>query len=566
MRLHDSRRLTGLNLSDERPGAAATVRFDPGEDAAAAIERWRLALARGLAELHWDATLRVRRSESEAGDREAELMFTAEIDRLYAAADLGEWAVRAAEGEAVPLDTVRESAAREIAVNAGLLALVRRGRAEGVPSLCDDEMLTLGWGARGRTWPIGALPPPTAIEWSALGQIPLALVTGTNGKTTTSRLLARIARLAGHRVGNTSTDGIYVDEALVEAGDWTGPGAARTLLRRTEVELAILEAARGGLLRRGLEITGCDVALVTNIERDHLGEYGIFDLPNLAAVKGLVTRAVRPGGRIVLGADSPALVAWARTQRFAAPVEWVTTDPESPVLQAHTAAGGSGWTCADGLLVRRRGGSDTAIIPAADVPITFGGKARHNVANALAAAAVASALGLSHDAISSGLRDFGSRPTDNPGRARAFTLSDGRDLLLDFAHNAAGLQAIGELVRALGRRAIVSFGMAGDRSDEDLRTLGTLLVDFAPRHVILREQPAYLRGRKLGEVPALLAEGLRRAGFPESAIHLAGDEPSALDLARALADPEELLLLLLHTERDAVAAWLERHGARPATW
>lgn len=566
MRLVDSRRLTGLNLLGERPGAATTVAFDPGEDAPAAIERWRVALVGALAELGWDATLRVRRSEGPSGEREAELVFTAEIDRLYAAAELGEWAVRVAEGEAVDLQAVKEAATREIATNAGVLDLVRRARAEGIPALADDEMLTLGWGRRGRTWPLAELPSPAAIEWSGLGRIPLALVTGTNGKTTTSRLLARIARLAGHRVGNTSTDGIYVDEVLLESGDWTGPGAARALLRRQDVEIAILEAARGGLLRRGLEVTGCDVALVTNVERDHMGEYGIHDLQGLAAVKGLVTRAVRPGGRIVLGADSPALVQWAAAQSFGASVEWVSTDPDNPTLRAHTAAGGVGWTCVDGILVRRRGDGDIAMIPAAQVAIGMRGKARHNLFNALAAAAVAHALGISDETITTGLRDFGTQPADNPARARAFTITGGPDLLLDFAHNAAGLAAIRDLVHALQRRPIVSFGMAGDRRDDDLRALGAALAGFDPRCVILREQPAYLRGRRPGEVPALLAAGLRGAGYPDTAIHFTESEPAALDLALRLAEPDELVLLLLHTEREAVTAWLQAHAARPIAW
>src|SRR5690606_3851408 len=145
----------------------------------------------------WDATLHVRRSVDPVGHEEAELMFTAEIDRLYAAADLAEWAAGAAAKASPPLGPVREAATREIATNAGLLDLARRARADDIPILADDEMLTLGWGRRGRTWAIGELPTPQVVEWSGLGRIPTALVTGTNGKTTTSRLLSRIARLAG---------------------------------------------------------------------------------------------------------------------------------------------------------------------------------------------------------------------------------------------------------------------------------------------------------------------------------------------------------------------------------
>ena len=566
MRLVDSRRLTGLNRHDDRAGAAVSVRFDPGEDPSAAIARWREAVQHGLKQLGWTATLHHRQSTDPIQGPEAELMFTAEVDRLYAATELAEWAVAVASGETPDLHPVQASAAAQVAAGRGLLELLARARAEDVPVLLDDEALTFGWGRHGRTWPIDELPAPNAVDWSACNKIPVALVTGTNGKTTTSRLVARIAREAGLRTGNTSTDGIDVDGVQVEAGDWTGPGAARTLLRRTELDVAILEAARGGLLRRGLEVRGCDAAIVTNVDHDHLGEYGVHDLEDLAAAKGLVTRAVRPGGRIVLGAQSPALVRWALAQSFGAPVEWFSTDPDDPVLARHVATGGVGWTIADGMIVRREATTDEAILPVTQPPITFGGKARHNVANVLGSVAVAHALGITTEAIAAGCRAFGADPGDNPGRARAWTLADGRDVLLDFAHNRAGLEAIVDLVRALGRAPVVCFGMAGDRSDAELRDLGTMLARLGPRVVVLREAAAYRRGRDAGEVPALLAEGLHATGFPQSAIHFADDEPSSLDRARELAAPGELILLLLHTERDVVDAWLRRAGARLAAW
>jgi cyanophycin synthetase len=566
MRLIDSRRLTGLNRHDDRPGAVACVRFDPGEDHQAAIARWRRAMQRGLDQLGWSSTLHHRQSTDPVHGPEAELMLTAEVDRLYAATELAGWAVAVASGESPDLHVVQHAAATEMAERHGLLELLERARAHDVPCLLDDEALTLGWGRHSRTWPIGELPTPDAVAWSTFRTIPVALVTGTNGKTTTSRLVARIAREAGLRTGNTSTDGIAIDGELVDPGDWTGPGAARALLRRTEIDVAILEAARGGLLRRGLEVRGCDAAIVTNVDHDHLGEYGVHDLEGLAAAKGLVTRAVRPGGRIVLGAQSPALVQWAHAQTFDAPVQWFSTDPDDPVLGRHTASGGVGWTVVDGMIVRREGGTDEAFLPVAQAPITFGGKARHNVANVLGAAAVAHALGITPEVIAAGCRAFGVDPSDNPGRARAWTLADGLDVLLDFAHNRAGLEAIVELVHALGRSSVVSFGMAGDRPDADLRELGMMIARINPRLVVLRELAAYRRGRAPGEVPALLAEGLRSTGFAPGAIHFAEDEPSALDRARELAAPGDLILLLLHSERDAVDAWLRRAGARPAAW
>lgn len=565
MKLVDARRLTGSNLYDTRPGAVATVEFSEDEDVDAAVERWRAAIRRGLHELHWDAVLHVRTSQAPGGRREAALMLTAPVDRLYAAAELAEWAVAVADGGEPDLHVIVQAAGQEQAARAGVLALIDRAERRGVPWLLDDDTFSAGWGRCSRAWPLAELPAPDAVAWDALGRIPVALVTGTNGKTTSSRLLARMAIEAGHHVGNSSTDGLYVDEALVDAGDWTGPGAARELLRRPEVEVSILEAARGGLLRRGLEVSGCHAALVTNIEHDHLGEYGIHDLAAMAEAKGLVTRAVRPDGRIVLGADSPALVKWASLQAFSAPVEWVSPDPGHPVLRDHVAAGGVVWTVREGTLVRREAGIDHELLPVADAPLTLGGKARHNVANTLGAAAVGRALGLPDAAIVRALRSFGADPRDNPGRARAWLLPDGREILIDFAHNLAGIAAVVELVQALGRRPVVCFGMAGDRPDDDLRALGAALTRFLPRHIVLREQVAYMRGRASGEVPGLLAEGARAAGHAPSAIHFADDEPGALDLARQLSEPDELILLLLHTERAAVEAWLSRAGARASS-
>ncbi len=582
-KLLDSRRLTGPNLYGTSPGAVVTLGFPDGYDIDAFIERWKAALARGLAVLGWTAEIHVRQwehgegREEGTGERGAELMFTAPVDRLYAAADLDEWAVARARGEPEPegsLAVIAERAAFERERREGLLELLAAADERGVPWLLDDDEVSLGYFDQCIRWPLGrerVLPSPEDVDWIRLGQRPVALITGTNGKTTTTRLLARICRKQGLRVGNTSTDGLYVDEQLIEAGDWTGPGGARAVLRNPDVGVALLEAARGGLLRRGVGVHRCAVAVITNIARDHLGEYGIVDLGGMAAAKGIIAKIVEPSGRVVLGADSPPLVAWAKGQRLPAPIVWFSLDPESEVLRA--AGAHEVWTVRDAQLVRIEGGETTALCRIDEVPIALDGLARHNLANALAAAAAARGLGFDDAAIAAGLREFGADPQDNPGRARLWQLSrpDGGRMrvLLDFAHNLAGISAISEVVRGIAERSgaqpTVCFGMAGDRSDADLQKLAAALFALNPRRVILREQPEYARGRDPAEVPRVLEAGLRAAG--EVPIAHARGEIESLELAiadEAISPSDELfVVVLVHTEREEVDEWLRRRGATP---
>lgn len=575
----DSRRLTGPNLHSRLPGAVVTLSFHDDEDPAAFIDRWRVELARGLATLGWSADVHVRRWQSE-GRSGAELMFTASVDRLYAAADLNEWAVARARGEPErgdELAAIAESARSEQSPRRGLLELLAAADSRGVPWLLDDDEVSLGYFDLCVRWQLGGehdLPSPDAVDWSRfdpetsqLGRRQVALITGTNGKTTTTRLLARIAKIAGLHVGNTSTDGLYVDEQIVEPGDWTGPGGARAVLRNPRVEIALLEAARGGLLRRGAGVRSCSVAVITNIAHDHLGEYGIVDLDGMAAAKGIIATIVEPQGRVVLGADSPALVAFAHSRQLPAPIVWFSLDPNHPVLAQAQRSGAEVWTVIDGHIVRIAGGQPVRLCRADELPISLGGLARHNIANALAAAAAARGLGFDDATIIAALREFGARADDNPGRARLCSLArpDGGRVrvLLDFAHNLAGVAAMSDIVRGLrrtaaaehaARRPIVCFGMPGDRSDEDLRTIAAALTSLDPRQVILRELPDYARGRDPAEVPRLLEQGLRAVSDVQ--ITHAHGEIGSLELALADAEADDLVVVLVHTERDEVEAWL----------
>lgn len=562
MRLIDSRRLTGVNLDLDGPGAIAEVEFEAGDDVARALAAWHASVAAATEMFGWRGPRVVRRYPDARG---AALVFAAPLDALYVATDINDWAVecaqRALSGEAprpafALLPAWQAAHAREIVRPLAPLAAAAHER--GLPLLLDDDNLSIGSGAGSRTWPRTAPPTPGEVPWRDLRAIPVALVTGTNGKTTTARMLARIARTAGHVPGNTSTDGLAIDEKVVDPGDWTGPGAARIVLRDPRVTLAVLEVARGGILRRGLAVDRADVACITNVGADHLGEYGIDDIAGMARVKAVVARVVRPGGRIVLGADSPPLLA-LDVASFPAPVAWFSRDPDHPRLVAHRAAGGEVFfVSTDGVLTRGRGpAADEPLVAVTDLPASFGGAAAHNVANALAAAALASGLGLPDAAIAAGLRSF----ADNPGRATLVRLGDLR-LFLDFAHNPHGIAAVAPLLANLraGHRLLVSLGVAGDRRDDDIRAVARAVVDLRPDLVLTRDLDHYLRGRSPGDVPAVLEAEFAAHGV---ACERTTGEVGAIRRALEWARPGDLAAILVHVDRDEVWAELTARGVDP---
>ena len=553
MRLQDIRRLTGPNLHLEVPGAIAEVTFADGEDREAAISRWRERATRALTAIGWPVQLAVR-----VHAHGADLVFAAPVDALYLATDINEWAVHPAGDLDEELPKWREALARER--TPARSALLTAAAARDVPALLDDDALSLGHGRRSVTWLKGQLlPSPDKLDWSTLARIPVALITGTNGKTTTARMLARIARAAGLVPGNTSTDGMTVGERVLEEGDWTGPGAARIVLRHPEVELAVLEVARGGILRRGLAVDRCGAAVVTNISADHLGEYGVDDLATMARVKAVVGSVVAPHGRVVLGADSQPLIDLvASGHRFPAPIAWFALRADNPTVVAHRARGGEAWFVADDHLTRARGEQTTPLVAVADLPSAFGGAAEHNVLNALAAAALAAALGIPDETIAAGLRAF----TDNPGRATLVRVGDVR-VFLDFAHNPGGIHSIRRLIANLRgeHRLLVSTGVAGDRRDEDIRDIARAIHDLAPDRVIVRDLEHYLRGRAPGEVPALLRSTFIDLGMSPASVEVARDEVDVLTRGLAWARPGDLVAILVHVDREQVHAALQRLGA-----
>jgi len=577
MQPHDARRLTGPNLLSRRPGAVLDARLGGVEaEVEAVIGEWRRQTRRMLDALRWrDEELAVRRFASGAS-----LFASAPIDALYTATEVVEWgweaAVRAvgggAGGEDEPdaaafaaaVERLRSAAARER--HPALLALRDAAAARGVAFLADDERVTVGLGTGSRTWPRAELPPPAAVDWPAVHDVPVALVTGTNGKTTTVRLTAAMLAAAGRTAGVTSTDCIAVGPAVLDFGDFSGPGGARTLLRDRRVEAAVLETARGGVLRRGLVLGRVAAAAVTNIAADHLGDYGVEDLAGLAEAKLLVTSAVAPEGRAVLNADDPELAA--RGSRGPSPVTWTSLEPRLPAaagldLAAHLAAGGDA-ALLDGerFVLARGAGSREVVAAVSEVPIAFGGAARYNLANVLAAIGLASALGVPIDAMARGLAAVRNQDgADNPGRGFLMEI-DGFRVLLDYAHNPHGLAALIGFASSLpARRRLLLLGQAGDRDDQAIRELARAAWQLHPDRVIVKELPTMLRGRQPREVPAILEAELLRLGALREDLAYAATEVDAVHQALAWARPGDLLLLLVHTQREEAMAVLRQRRA-----
>ena len=556
MRLLDSRRLTGPNLLMQGAGAVVEVACDEAE-AESLVAAWRRRAHEMASRMGWDPVeLYARRFEGGAS-----LALAAPIDVLYAACEVNEWALEAAGQDLAGADVDSETAAARLQAlvaeeqNPALLALRDAADARGVAFLSDDDHASVGLGRGSQTWPVDALPNPAELDWASVHDIPVLLVTGTNGKSTTVRLVAAMVEAAGKTPGVSSTDWIRVGADQLDAGDYSGPGGARAILRDPRTDIAVLETARGGMFRRGLGVRRADAAAVLNVAADHLGEWGVGDLEGLAEGKFVVAKAIDTRGVLVLNADEPPVVARGRS--LGLPTCWFGLDARQPDLAAHRAAGGNVCTLDSGTLVLTWDGETHALLDEVDLPISFGGKARFNTSNALAASALAAAAGLPVAAIRAGLRAFESSPEANPGRMNLFEI-DGATVLADFAHNPHGFRALFQMARAFdARRTCVLLGQAGDRTDADVRGLCVETAAGHPDLILVKDMPEHLRGREPGAMVALIDAELRRAGVPASRIEHVPSELAAVERALAWAQPGDLLLLLLHAQRSRGLALLE---------
>lgn len=394
------------------------------------------------------------------------------------------------------------------------------------------------------------------------GRIPIAAITGTNGKTTTAYLLAHIQRVAGRRVGLACSTGVYLDGHRVVGGDMTGPQSARMVLRDPAVESAVLEVARGGLLRAGLGFDACSVGAVLNIGNDHLGDRGVETLDDLAYVKRVVAEVARDA--VVLNADDPRCVAMAEHSR-ARHLCYVSLEPDNELLQDHIRRGCMAVVLErlddDGeALVLYEHGLSRCVLPVDEVPVAFCGLARHNVQNAMFAVALARALDIDLPHIREALRSFEPSYEQLPGRLNRY-LGHPFDVILDYAHNPEGHEAMGRLVARLpvaGRRIVVACS-PGDRRDVDIVEAVRRLVPWFDVFVCRGEED--LRGRAPDEVPRLYERTLLEAGVPREAVIRTGTSAEGIDAALRLARPGDLVVVFAD---DVERAWRHIVEFQPA--
>jgi len=482
-----------------------------------------------------------------------------------------------------------ERLVRAIASEAGTRRLAVRVRPTSDP---DVVIVAFPWRNRGRARALGeavaqaldALPTPdveeavsaAAAEVAAAPRgdkpatitptIPVVAVTGTNGKTTTSRMIAHIARTSGLVVGWSNTDGIYRDGVLVEAGDYSGPSGAGRALGLDGVQFAVTETARGGILLKGIGITRNDVSVVTNVTADHLGLQGIDTVDQLAEVKSVVPRITRKDGWSVLNGDDPRVLAM-RSVISAKP--WIfSRDPDSPAVREVLTDGGRATTVIDGWITVLAPGSDPdPLVELVDVPMTLAGLSRFNIENALAAASAALAVGLSRDAVVAGLTSFRPDAEHNPGRMNFFSLPAGEgeslSVVMDLAHNEAGLEALLEImagVRRPGARLLLGLGAVGDRTDELIDALGEIGAKGSDV-VAIGHKEWYLRGRTMDEIDALLRAGAARVGVTD--IDTYTTEVDCLAALVGRARPGDVVGLMCHAERQEAYDWIAAHDGTP---
>ncbi|WP_299876641.1 Mur ligase family protein [uncultured Cocleimonas sp.] len=592
--LDDSRRLTGKNLFMDQSGAILDA-FVSGLDKQKVVDTWLDNLLPLLKGVGWAETKCVYRIFEDG----VSLGFAAPLDALYAATEINEaaWEMTTSslseeenkESDEKPnlselINTLNASIESER--NPHLLELIQSSEDKNIAYLVDDDEFSLGYGTSSQTWNINNLPDKNTIEWNTYKTVPTALVTGTNGKSTSVRLSAHILKQAGIRCGVTSTDFIKVGDTIIDKGDYSGPGGARMLLRHKQTEAAVLEVARGGLLRRGLPIPQVDVALVTNVAEDHLGQYGINSVEALTAAKMMVAKAAKK--QLILNADDKNIVRFAEhtlkqieqheqtgkttglnvskiaqeplAEYLPEKIVWFSLKETNPVIMAARENAQAVCFLRDDCIIyavdKNTPENETVIINANDIPMTLQGAAVHNVQNALGAVALTKALGVNDSDIHKALSTFKSDAEDNPGRGNMFEYR-GAKIILDFAHNVHSMDAMAKtLANIPAKRKILMLCHAGDRSNAEIKAMTTSSMAMKPDLVWVCELPKYLRGREIGELPKVITAAVIENGLSSDNIYYQDNLlKGAEDIIQQL-QVDDLVFMMALSDRDEIAALL----------
>ena len=380
------------------------------------------------------------------------------------------------------------------------------------------------------------------------GRIPVIAVTGTNGKTTTTRITAHLMKQRNACVGYTTTDGIYIDDLMIEQGDCTGPESARKILKDPAVDVAVLETARGGLLRSGLAFDQCDVGIVTNVAADHLGLNDIHSVEQMVNVKSVVAESVSPNGMTILNADNDG--SYSIRERVRSRIGLFSMNPENERITRHTADGGVACIYEQGEIRLVNGSIKVTVADAQAIPATFGGKCHFMIENFLAAVLAAYAQGVEINQLAAGLYSFQVSAETTPGRLNYFHFKE-FDLLVDYAHNPHGMSALGQYLDNLS--ATSKLGIitgVGDRRDEDIRELGGVVAGIFDEVIIRLDED--LRGRKHQEIVELLKTGIK-AVSPLCKIKVIRDELQAINYAIRHSRPGQLIVVTTEKIKNVIS-------------
>jgi cyanophycin synthetase len=390
-------------------------------------------------------------------------------------------------------------------------------------------------------------------------RVPIISITGTNGKTTTTRLIAHIFKQTGKTIGYTTTDGTYIGDYMAEPGDNTGPQSANLILSDPTVEVAVLETARGGILRSGLAFDASDVGVVLNVAADHLGIGDIDTVEQMARLKSVVVESVMPSGYAVLNADDPLVAAMAKSVK--AQIAYFTMNPENELVRTHTRKGGLAAVYENGYLSILKGDWTLRIEQAVNVPLTMEGRAPFQIANALAASLTAFCQNVKIEEIRAGLDTFRASASQTPGRMNLFNL--GRyHALVDYAHNAHSYEALGGFIRNWPGEKIGVIGGPGDRRDEDFVTLGKLSATMFDRIIVKEDEDK--RGRPSGDAVKFIVEGINQQK-PDCRYEAILNETEAVNTALDQAPEGSLVVILPESVTRAIALIESRRPVQEKT-